>query len=124
MYASPYNDRVRRHFAAAGHAGDARGPAATVSRGDIRLVLSAELDGERLKRLRYRVYGCPHAIAAAEEACAALQGRDIAALRQAPLREIMVKLEIPVDKTGLILLLEDALLALHETIKARNINEN
>lgn len=116
MRAVTYSGRVRRHFARPRHAGDADGPSAAAARGDTQVVLSAQTDGERLAAVRFRVRGCPHTIAAAEEACRAFEGRPAAALREFPVAEIMQNLEIPVEKTGLILLLEDAAEALHRAI--------
>ncbi|HZW60224.1 MAG TPA: iron-sulfur cluster assembly scaffold protein [Woeseiaceae bacterium] len=111
-----YSEQVRRRFAAARYAGSVAGARAAASRGDTRIELSAQVRDGRVARLRYRVFGCPHTIAAAEEACSELEGAAIAALQQFRARDIMGKLEIPVEKTGSILLLEDALAALGRRI--------
>lgn len=113
-----YSDRVRQLFADVAHAGDAAGPVAEAARGDARLRLSAELDGGRLTRLAFRVYGCPHLIAAAEAFCAAYEGRRAADLDGFSAAATIEELGIPVEKTGRILLLEDAIAALRATIAA------
>ena len=112
MPAPAYSPRVRALFAEPRHAGDADGPRADVARGDTRIVLAAELDGTRIRRLAFRVFGCPHLIAAAEAACADFEGRDVADLAGFRARESIAALGIPVEKTGRILLLEDAIRAL------------
>ncbi|MGB5353802.1 MAG: hypothetical protein WBM54_06900 [Woeseia sp.] len=116
--AARYSAAVRELFSTAGHAGDAKGPTVDLSRGAERVVLSANLDGARVTRLAFRVFGCPHLVAAAEAFCDEFEGRaasDMAAFRASDLIE---KLAIPVEKTGRILLLEDAVRALQASIAA------
>ena len=119
LSAEPYNDAVRRHFANALHAGDlepryAGLVTAEVSESDsgCRLVLAAELDGGVMRRVRYRVFGCPHLIAAAEVSCARFEGRPVDALQEFSATPLMELLDVPVTKTGRLLLLEDAVAAL------------
>lgn len=119
-----YSDRVRQYFASPSHAGDASGLAASVVRGGIEVGLSAATADGRLARMRFRANGCPHAIAAAEEVCRRLEGRQIDALGRLPVDEIIASLEIPVEKTGLMLLLEDAAAALDDEISAHLPTEN
>lgn len=109
-------------FAAPEHAGDASGIRADVSRGGARVVLAADLEGSRIVKLRFRVLGCPHLVAAAEAACAGLEGEPARALREFSGNGIMRILEIPVEKTGLMLLLEDAIRALGQQITANDSN--
>jgi NifU-like protein involved in Fe-S cluster formation len=126
MSAEPYNDTVRRHFANPGHAGDLQAgypdpvsAGATESGAGAGVTLAAEVDGDILRRLRYRVYGCPHLIAAAEELCERLEGRPVDALQDVPVAQLMELLEVPVQKTGRLLLLEDAANALARRILGR-----
>ncbi len=117
MSAAPdYSERVRRLFARPEHVGDARGPVVEAARGDARVRLSAEVGNGRIERLAFRVYGCPHLIAAAEAFCAAFEGRSATGLAQFSATDTIEALGIPVEKTGRILLLEDAIAALRETI--------
>ena len=120
MSAEPYNDTVRRHFANPAHAGDLQEGYARLVRADVseseaglRVLLAAGIDGTTIARLRYRVFGCPHLIAAAEEFCARLEGGPVEGLKDVPVTQLMELLEIPVEKTGRLLLLEDAAIALH-----------
>ena len=115
MSAEPYNDTVRRHFANPAHAGDLQAGYPHVVSADVReseaglrVLLAAQIDGNIISRLRYRVFGCPHLIAAAEELCARLEGGTVDALQDVPVAQLMELLEVPVEKTGRLLLLEDA----------------
>ena len=90
---NPYSARVREYFAEPAHAGDARGGVAVLV-------------------MRFRARACPHVIAAAEAACAGLEGRPVADLIEFSAHDLMDNLSIPVEKTGRILVLEDAIRAL------------
>lgn len=122
MSPEPYNDTVRRHFASPAHAGDLRAgyprvvsADASASEGGPRVLLAAQIDGNVISRMRYRVFGCPHLIAAAEELCARFEGGTVDALQDVPVAQLMELLEVPVEKTGRLLLLEDAANALHRS---------
>ena len=113
MSADPYSARVRALFAHPAHAGgldDGRTVAAAGQ--DVRLELSGVATGERLNALRFRAWGCPHVIAAAEAACAGLEGAEIAELLEFSAVDLMENLAVPVEKTGRILVIEDALRSL------------
>ena len=66
--------------------------------------------------MAFRAYGCPHLIAAAEAACAELEGRDAVELLEFPASDLMQSLSVPVEKTGRILVLEDAIRSLGRVI--------
>lgn len=110
-----YSEEVRRLFRTAAHAGSVPGAAATglvaeIAEGGAGAVIriEAEIENGRWRLLRYRIFGCPHLIAAAESVCARLEGRPLGTVAPFPVAEIMQMLEIPVEKTGRVLLLEDA----------------
>lgn len=113
-----YNTRVRELFANTPHAGSLDGASGRAERAGSQIELSAELDRSRLVRLRFRAYGCPHTIAAAELFCEAFEGRDASELADCRLQELIESLAIPVEKTGQILLLEDAIHALADNCLA------
>ncbi|HZD54405.1 MAG TPA: iron-sulfur cluster assembly scaffold protein [Woeseiaceae bacterium] len=119
MSGDPYSAEVRRRFAHPVHAGDlpvgharAASAAAADSAAGCRLLVAAAVEGRVLRTMRFRAFGCPHLIAAAELACEECEGRAISALEQVSAPVIMERLAVPVEKTGRILLLEDALGAL------------
>ena len=110
MSADPYSRTVRTLFAAPAHAGDVDGgELVAVDEQGVRLQLSARAEDNIIAAIRFRAWGCPHTIAAAELACAELEGQPVADLLDFPVSGLMEKLPVPVEKTGRILVLEDAI---------------
>lgn len=115
----PYNDAVRAHFANPAHAGDLAGEYdetltadASESEKGARIVLSAGINDGMISEIRFRAWGCPHLIAAAELMCTEKEGGPVATLADFSANRIMTRLSVPPEKTGKILLLEDALKSL------------
>jgi nitrogen fixation NifU-like protein len=115
----PYNETVRALFFAPQHAGSLSRDYgqmlfASVAESDkgSRLELAAGIAEEVIVEMRFKVWGCPHLIAAAEALCKEREHGAIAGLSVFEPAEIMARLAIPVEKTGRILLLEDALKSL------------
>ena len=114
---NPYSVRVREYFAEPAHAGDvAGGVSVLVDEQGVCLQFSASAEGGRVGAMRFRARACPHVIAAAEAACAALEGRPAADLIEFSARDLMDNLSVPVEKTGRILVLEDAIRALGQQV--------
>jgi len=59
---------------------------------------------------RFQVFGCPHTLAAASWVSEWLEGRPAIILRQLNVRSLADTLEVPIEKFGKLLLIEDALL--------------
>lgn len=113
MSDTPYNARVRAHFAAPAHAGElGSGRSVRLDAQDVRLQLAATVSNGIVEAARFRAWGCPHTIAAAEAACAALEGRPVVTLLDFSMRDLMEELAVPVEKTGRILVIEDAVRSL------------
>lgn len=68
--------------------------------------------GDVWTQLTWRVFGCPHTMAAAEAACRRFAGAKTTAPAEFTFVELVEELGIPVEKTGRVLLLEDAFGAL------------
>ena len=122
---TPYSELVRGYFANPVHAGhlpdeynDGVVAEAAEPDGGARVVLSALVDGETIRRLRYQIFGCPHLIAATEAFCDDTEGQEITALIELDVRKLMERLAIPVEKTGRLFILEDAAKALHISVSA------
>jgi len=64
-----------------------------------------------VKAVRYQVYGCPHTVAAASWAAEWLESRSVESLSRLDVRELEAALNVPVDKLGKLLRIEDAVLA-------------
>ena len=117
----PYNALTMTLFEAPAHVGDLQHEHAESAHAEVsesaagaKLQLAAGIDEGKLQEIRFRVFACPHLIAAAEWLCKEYEGRspkDLADFRAA---DCIVPLAIPVEKTGRILLLEDAIRLLLE----------
>ncbi len=114
-----YNEAVRRHFPDPQHSGDLREDYELTLVADVsesgngaHIVMSAGIRGGTIARMAYRVRGCPHLIAALELVCTTLEGQPVAGLENFDSADITHRLSVPVEKSGRILLLEDALAAL------------
>lgn len=108
-----YSERVAQLYFDAGHAGELDGDAVFAGRAEeggagARILLTARIRDRRVVALNYRVFGCPHLVAAAEMQCRDYEGGPASALRDFPLDALREQLSIPVEKIGRLLLLEDA----------------
>lgn len=129
MILDPYSASVRKLFADTAHAGDLEGSFGGIARGaaaesvnGARIEFVAGTNGAKLEKLRYRATGCPHFIAAAEWLCRQFEGGEIAELDIFDVQQCMSALDIPVAKTGRVLLIEDAIhLLLIDTRKAGQV---
>lgn len=112
----PYNELVRALFENPGHAGDLEGAYAEVLTADAsesehgaRIVLFAGIADGMIAQMRFRAWGCPHLLAAAEMLCRERENGPVSGLATFDRNALMSKLSVPVEKTGRMLLLEDAL---------------
>ncbi len=110
--ADPYSERVRALFAGPAHAGSLAGTRVNVEDQGVRIELSSVVAAGRLEKLAFRAYGCPHLIAAAEAFCAEFEGAEPAALESFSGADLMQNLPVPNEKSGRILVLEDAVRSL------------
>lgn len=114
----PYSGRVVDHFERPCNVGRLA-PAAdviTAAAGEpvqgARFVLSARIAKGRIQNLWFEAFGCPHCIAAGSWLTQRLQGAGCAELEAWSWREAADTLEVPVEKRGRLLILEDAVRAL------------
>ena len=115
MPSDPYNDLVRARFenpvhAAAdgpGYAGQVSASAAVSGQGN-RVTLEAHIVDGRIADIRFRAWGCPYLIAAAETVCCELEGRESTALKTVSANDLAAKLSVPTTRLGRLLLIEDA----------------
>ena len=115
---SAYSAQVRALFAEPAHAGRLdNGQSVRIDAPDALVELAAVADGDRVGAMRFLAWGCPHVIATAEAACAALEGRPLADLLEFSAQGLMQELSVPVEKTGRILVLEDAVRSLGQAIR-------
>jgi NifU-like protein involved in Fe-S cluster formation len=83
---------------------------------------TARIAAERLVALRFQAFGCPHSIAAASWLTERLVGVTQQELAQWQWREAAQALEVPTEKRGRLLILEDAVHALAENWRRRAHN--
>jgi NifU-like protein involved in Fe-S cluster formation len=114
----PYSARVRELFDDPAHAGRLEGGLSIqVEDQGVRIRLSAVCAGGEIRALGFQAWGCPHLIAAAEEFCAGYEHRRARDLLTFSAAELMQSLAVPVEKTGRILVLEDAVRSLGSTVR-------
>lgn len=85
----------------------------------VRFLASVRLAAGRIAEARFEVYGCPHCIAAASWLSERLVGCALPDLEAWSWREAVAALQIPPEKRGRLLILEDALRALAEAWRRR-----
>jgi NifU-like protein involved in Fe-S cluster formation len=114
--ADPYNQEVRARFAKPVHAGDVEGgydsiigaeAAEPASGASVRLAVG--IDAGRIAVMRFRAWGCPHLIAAADALCDEAAGKSPAELTGWSAGQLADRLAVPRTKIGRLFLLEDAL---------------
>jgi NifU-like protein involved in Fe-S cluster formation len=113
MSTDPYGARVRELFAAPAHAGELDSPLrVAIEDQGVRISLFAQVSAGEVQALRFKAWGCPHVIAAAEAFCADYESRPLAEMLEFSVSDLMQSLPVPVEKTGRILVIEDAVRAL------------
>jgi NifU-like protein involved in Fe-S cluster formation len=124
MSADPYNSTVRSYFGAPLHCGDIpEGATGYFEDQGMRVRLSANVVDGVVVALRFRAWGCPHVIAAAEAVCRQFEGRPFTDLEEFETDQILQDLAVPVEKTGRILVLEDTVRSLGQAIQDRIITK-
>ena len=118
MSADPYSELVRLLFEHTTHAGELDGAThVELDEQGIRLRLEARVVEGTIEALRYRAHGCPHVITALEWFCRRFEGQPAADLLEFSVSDLMQSLCIPVEKTGRILVIEDAVRSLGHLIR-------
>ena len=69
-----------------------------------------------IRAVRFRLFGCPHAIAAASLICEWIEDKPARSLSAIDLRAVADSLDLPVEKYGKLLRIEDALLACRRSL--------
>ena len=115
-----YSTEVRQRFSAPVRAGEVLPAVGGVLEGSaedrslgvwIRFQISVQ--GASIARVRFRAFGCPHTLAAADLVAASLEGEPVDALTAVDLDALARQIDLPRAKHGKLLRLEDALIACH-----------
>lgn len=64
-----------------------------------------------VRAARFTAFGCPHTVAAASRAAEWLEGRPVSEVERLDARELARELDVPVEKLGKLLRIEDAVAA-------------
>jgi NifU-like protein involved in Fe-S cluster formation len=113
-----YSSQVRERFAAPVRAGDISLDTADAVEGvaedrslSVWIRFQIQLRGTRIERVRFRAYGCPHTLAAADRVAGMLEGEPVEAIARLDVRALADELAVPREKFGKLLRVEDALMA-------------
>ena len=80
----------------------------------MRLKIGANLEDGRLVKVGFRAFACPHIIACCNYVVERLEGGPAGQLVEISIDELQEKFEVPVEKTGKLLILKDALRVCHD----------
>jgi NifU-like protein involved in Fe-S cluster formation len=70
-----------------------------------------QLEDGIVRASAFQAFGCPHTVAAASVVADWLEGRSVEAARSLEVRTVCAELEVPVEKLGKLLRIEDAVAA-------------
>ena len=111
-----YSAVVAEHFARPRHAGTLTGHhpvtlcgAAGQREHGTDVVFHIGVDAGRISEMTFQVFGCPHTIAACSVLAGQLTGQPVESLGEVRFDELAASLDLPVEKTGRLLIIEDAL---------------
>ena len=113
-----YSSGVQRHFAAPRRARELQGGTPGLVAGEaedrtlhvwVRFQLQI-VDGV-VAAAGFQAFGCPHTLAAASAVADWLEGRSVAEARRLDVKAVCAELEVPVEKLGKLLRIEDAVAA-------------
>ena len=113
-----YSEAVERHFATPSKARELPAGAQGLVAGEaedrtlhvwVRFELQV-IDGI-VAAVGFQAFGCPHTVAAASVVADWLEGRTVDAVRAVDVKALCAGLEVPVEKLGKLLRIEDAVVA-------------
>lgn len=120
-----YSARVRELFALLPGGGAlTSGPGRSVSAEAVAIErgawarFEARIAAGRIEDCVFRAWGCPHTLAAAAWSAVSLRGRDLGEVRPIEALRLAEELEVPAEKTGRLLVVEDAVRSLLERSRA------
>ena len=124
-----YSTEVRQRFSAPTSAGEissgpgelVEGSAADPSLG-VWIRFQVQIQSGTIRQARFRAFGCPHTLAAADRVVALIEGRPLDDLRSIDWQLLARQLELPREKFGKLLRIEDALAACHAQATRRQVS--
>lgn len=117
-----YSQAVQRHFAAPRRARElpAGVPGLVAGEAEDRTLhvwvrFQLQLVEDVVAAAGFQAFGCPHMVAAASVVAEWLEGRSVEAARELDAKALCAQLEVPVEKLGKLLRIEDAVAACWRT---------
>jgi NifU-like protein involved in Fe-S cluster formation len=111
-----YVSAAKRRFDAPAHAGEVASgiPGTLTGEASDRTLqvwvrFQLQTSGGTVQRARFRAFGCPHTVAAAEWVAERIEGARIESARGFDVETLRAELDVPVEKLGKLLKVEDAL---------------
>ncbi len=111
-----YSAVVEQHFAHPRHVGRLTGSHETSLSGaagqrahGTEVVFHVGVEGARIAQITFQAFGCPYTIAACSLLAERLTGCPMDLLGEIRVAELAASLDLPVEKTGRMLIIEDAL---------------
>jgi len=124
-----YSTEVRQRFSAPTRAGEisaGSGELVEGSAADTSLAVwvrfQVQIQSGTIRQARFRAFGCPHTLAAADRVVALMEGRPLDDLRTIDWQLLARQLELPREKFGKLLRIEDALAACHAQAKRLQVS--
>jgi hypothetical protein len=105
----------RRPVRSMGH--DIRGEAGSVRQG-ARICFAADVRGNCLQNVGFRALACPHIIAGCNRIAERLEGAEVNTLLAVAVEDLQAEFDIPVEKAGKLLIIQDALQACFADLQA------
>lgn len=112
----PYSERVARYFVQPANLGPLAGNPENMFTGlagdravGTQIEFQALIPAGTIDEIAFRAFGCPHSIAACSLATERLTGQPAEALMKLAPDDLARALDVPVEKTGRLLLVQDAL---------------
>jgi hypothetical protein len=114
-YSAQVEQYFRRPVRPMGH--DIRGEAGSERQG-ARICFAADVRDNYLQNVGFRALACPHIIAGCNRIAEQLEGAEVNALLAVAVEDIQAEFDIPVEKAGKLLIIQDALQACYADLQA------
>jgi hypothetical protein len=96
---------------------DIRGEAGSVRQG-ARICFAADVRDNCLRNVGFRALACPHIIAGCNRIAEQLEGAEVNALLAVAVEDLQAEFDIPIEKAGKLLIIQDALQACFADLQA------
>lgn len=111
-----YSEVTRRYFESAAHAGELRGPGVFRGAAGDRnqgawVQFDLQVRRRAIEQARFLAFACPHTIAVAAWLAEAATAKPVEARLPQSVQELRDRFEVPTEKMGRLLIIEDAWLA-------------